>query len=95
MRWVRPDFTTVLNSPALRSRAAARCSRAGIRSLVSAEVAATWTEVGKTSFEDWEALTWSFGWTVVALPAASRARVARVAMTSLAFMFEEVPEPVW
>ena len=35
-------------------------------------------------------MTWSFGLTV--LPSA---RVARVAMTSFAFMFELVPEPVW
>ena len=30
--------------------------------------------------------TWSFGWTFA--PASA-------AMTSLAFMFDEVPEPVW
>jgi hypothetical protein len=63
--------------------------------LISAEVAATWTEVGKTSLEDWEALTWSFGWTILSLPAALRAREASSARTSLVFMFEEVPEPVW
>ena len=31
-------------------------------------------------------LTWSFGWA---------SSPARLAITSLAFMFEEVPEPVW
>ncbi len=45
---------------------------------------------GKVSFDDCEALTWSFGWT--GLPSRS---VARVASTSLVFMFVEVPEPVW
>src|SRR5690348_8055377 len=95
MRWVRPDLTTSLNSTALRSREAARYSRAGIRSLIRADVAATWTDVGKTSLEDCEALTWSFGWTTLSLPAAARARVASSAMTSLVFMLEDVPEPVW
>lgn len=90
MRWVRPDFTTVANSAALRSRAAARWSRAGIRPAVTAAVAAMWMEDGKTSLEDCEALTWSLGWT-----SRPRRSVARVATTSLVFMFEEVPEPVW
>ena len=46
--------------------------------------------VGTVSFEDCEALTWSLGCT-----ATSRSRAASVAMTSLTFMFVEVPEPVW
>ena len=41
---------------------------------------------GKTSLDDWPMFTWSLGWTVAP---------ASVAMTSLAFMFDEVPEPVW
>ena len=61
-----------------------------MRSRVIAAVAATWIEVGKTSLLDWLALTWSLGWTV--LPNAS---LARVAITSLAFMLLDVPEPVW
>ena len=45
--------------------------------------------VGKVSLLDWLALTWSLGctWTP--------ARAASVATTSLAFMLELVPEPVW
>ena len=38
----------------------------------------------------WLMLTWSFGCTALA-----SLRPARFAMTSLAFMFELVPEPVW
>lgn len=53
-------------------------------------VTAMCTEVGKTSFEDCEALTWSLGWTV-----SPRIPVARVARTSFMFMFDEVPLPVW
>ncbi|GMA34936.1 hypothetical protein GCM10025876_11400 [Demequina litorisediminis] len=44
-------------------------------------MAATCTEVGNTSLDDWEQLTWSFGWT-----SRPRVRVASVAMTSLVFM---------
>ena len=57
---------------------------------MSAPVTATCTEVGKTSFEDCEAFTWSLGCT-----GRPRLRVARVASTSFMFMFDEVPEPVW
>ena len=53
-------------------------------------MAATWIADGKTSLDDCEAFTWSFGCT--GLPSAS---VARVAMTSLVFMLLDVPEPVW
>ncbi len=48
--------------------------------------AARWTADGKTSFDDCPRLTSSF---------ACTSSPARVAITSLAFMFEEVPEPVW
>ena len=46
--------------------------------------------VGTVSLDDCEALTWSFGCT-----SAPVAAEARAAMTSLTFMFVEVPEPVW
>ena len=48
--------------------------------------AARCTADGKTSFDDWPRLTSSFAWT---------SSPASVAITSFAFMFEEVPEPVW
>ena len=48
--------------------------------------AARCTADGKTSLDDWPMFTWSLG---CAPSPASRA------MTSLAFMFDEVPEPVW
>ncbi len=62
----------------------------GIRSLMIDRVAATWIAEGNTSLEDCDALTWSLGWT--SRPSACEASVA---MTSLAFMLLEVPEPVW
>ena len=46
--------------------------------------------VGTTSFDDCDTFTWSLGCT--SCPSAS---VASDAITSLAFMFDDVPEPVW
>jgi hypothetical protein len=48
--------------------------------------------VGIVSFDDWHRLTSSFGWTFASLP---RRAAASLAMTSLAFVFVDVPEPVW
>ena len=51
--------------------------------------------VGKVSLDDWLRLTWSFGWTgsfePISPPISS---MARFEITSLAFMFDWVPEPV-
>ena len=49
-----------------------------------------WMADGKTSFDDCDAFTWSFGCT-----SRPRRRVASVAITSFAFMLLDVPEPVW
>ena len=68
-----------------RAGCPARPLRAAGRGVTSPS-AARWTAEGKTSFEDWPMLTWSLA---CASPPAS------FAITSLAFMFEEVPEPVW
>jgi len=43
-----------------------------------------------TSLEDWPKLTSSLGWTL-----APKISVARAAITSLALVLVEVPEPVW
>ena len=90
IRCVRPDFTTPAHASAFSSSAAARCSSAGTRSWTTPAVAATCTLVGNTSLDDCDALTWSFGCTGAPSP-----RLASVAITSLVFMFELVPEPVW
>ena len=89
MRWVRPDLTTPFHSSAFASSDSARMASLGSRSWRSAASAAMWIEDGKTSLEDCEALTWSFGWT------SSSSLEARVESTSLVFMLELVPEPVW
>ena len=52
--------------------------------------------VGKVSLEDWPRLTWSLGWTGVLEPRSPPASsMARLEMTSLEFMLDWVPEPVW
>ena len=88
--WVRPDFTTVANSAAFASSEEARISRSGSRSEWIACTAAMWIEDGNTSLEDCDALTWSLGWT-----GRPRRWVASVATTSLVFMLDDAPEPVW
>ena len=71
----------------LRLERLARAARApaGDRS-TSSSSAARWTADGKTSFDDWPMLTSSF---------ACTSSPASVAITSFAFMFDDVPEPVW
>jgi hypothetical protein len=47
------------------------------------------------SFDDWPRLMSSFGWRGFFDPSGSPLSwLARFAMTSLMFMFDEVPEPV-
>ena len=81
-----PDLTTFWKLCALRANERSSCLSAGSSSFWATSSAARWTAEGNTSLEDWPMLTWSLGCT----PAP-----ARCAMTSLAFMFVEVPEPVW
>jgi hypothetical protein len=51
--------------------------------------------VGKVSFDDCERLTSSLGWMGVLLPSSPPDNsMARLAMTSLTFMFDWVPDPV-
>ena len=83
---MRPDLTTSSNSSAFASSAAPSRSSAGSSSLTISSSAARCTADGKTSFDDWPMLTSSF---------ACTSSPASVAITSFAFMFDEVPEPVW
>ncbi len=63
-----------------------RRSSAGTSLSCVSATAARCTAEGKTSLDDWPMFTWSLAW--ASSPASS-------AITSLAFMFDEVPEPVW
>ena len=55
---------------------------------MTASAAAMWRAEGKVSLLDWEAFTWSLGWSFTPRSAA------RWAMTSLTFMLVWVPLPV-
>ncbi len=79
-------------------RAAAQTNRElGLlpRRRARAIAAASWIAVGITSLDDWHRFTWSLGWTSFEPRSPPRISVARFAMTSFAFVFVEVPEPVW
>ena len=63
--------------------------------MCTARAAAMCIAVGKLSFDDWLLLTWSLGWTGSLPPRLPvRISLARPAITSLAFMFDWVPDPV-
>jgi hypothetical protein len=86
MRLVAPrldDVGELVGLAASEARAALERGQELVRRLVEG---ARCTALGDTSLEDCPMFTWSFGCT----PSP-----ARLAMTSLAFMFDEVPEPVW
>jgi hypothetical protein len=74
------------------ARQEARNSSARGRSATS--VAAAIGSRGKVSFEDCDILTSSLGWTGFAAHLASANSIARLEMTSLAFMLVWVPLPV-
>ena len=74
------------NASALACSDASSVSSAGSSCELATPSAARCTALGKTSLDDCPMFTWSLGWA----PSP-----ARFAMTSLAFMFDDVPEPVW
>src|SRR3954451_8962764 len=86
MRCVRPDLTMSANCSALPASERSSCSSAGSSRSLATPSAARCTALGKTSLEDWPMFTWSLG----CAPSP-----AIVAITSFAFMFDDVPEPVW
>ena len=50
--------------------------------------------VGKQSLLDWLWLTWSFGWIYLSPIFPPKSWIALFAITSFAFIFDCVPEPV-
>ena len=95
-RCVLPVLMTGMNSSARPSSSDWSSAKAGIRPLRIDSSADRWMAVGMTSLEDWPMFTWSLGCTGSREPMTPPSiSMARFAMTSLAFMFVEVPEPVW
>lgn len=66
----------------------------GRRSSLISTIVAMCMTVGKESFDDWPIFTWSLGCTNLSPTFPPRICVARFAITSLAFMFDWVPDPV-
>ena len=87
---VRPDFSTSAFSASRCRRVCSNAETAGRRRSSTTRQAAICIAVGKVSFEDCDILTSSFGCRSF-FPASS---LPRLAMTSLTFMFDCVPEPV-
>jgi hypothetical protein len=82
-------------SSALAWRAALRWRTEGSSLWVISSTAAMCMAVGKVSFEDWDMLTSSLGWTGTFDPISPPAiSIARLEITSLAFMLLWVPLPV-
>ena len=95
MRWVRPIFTMSAKASALAASASRRARTEGSRTWTICSTAAMCMAVGKVSFDDCDMLTWSLGWTGVFDPSTPPASsMARLEMTSLAFMLVWVPLPV-
>ena len=94
-RCVRPILTMPANSLAFRSSVSRSVRTAGISRRRISATAAMCMAVGKVSLEDWLRLTSSFGWIGFFEPSSPpRISIARLAMTSLAFMLVCVPLPV-
>ena len=73
---------------------AARNSKDGIRSSLMDNRAARWMDVGMTSLDDCPMFTWSLGCTNREPKSPPNIWMARLAMTSLALVLVDVPEPV-
>ena len=95
IRCVRPIFTTSATAFDLASRVARSFATAGSNASWICTAAATCMTVGKTSFELCDLLTSSLGWMGFFEPRTPPASsMARLPMTSFAFMFDWVPLPV-
>ena len=100
--WRRPgacgrSSESSFHSAAFRPASRRSAPRPGSAARWIATAAATWMAVGNTSLVLWPRLTWSLGW--IGFFGLKRSppdsSIARLAITSLAFILLEVPEPVW
>ena len=95
-RWVRPILMASAKALSFSARRSLSASSAGIRCSCRRTRTDTWMAVGMTSLDDCPLLTWSLGCTGERDPIVPpRISMARLPITSLVFMFVEVPEPVW
>ena len=95
MRWVRPILVMSANSADRTASASRSAATEGSSRSTISSAAAMCMAVGNVSFEDWDMLTWSLGWTGFLVPMTPPlSSMARLEMTSLAFMLVWVPLPV-
>ena len=95
MRWVRPIFVMPANSSSLSCSASRSAVTEGSSRWTISSTTAMCMAVGNVSFDDCDMLTWSLGWTGDLEPMAPPpSSMARLEMTSLAFMLVWVPLPV-
>lgn len=88
-RWVRPILMMLSNCWDFFWKVVCKDLRDGSKDSVISRTAAICITVGKVSFEEADMLTWSLGWTGVLEPMwPPRISMARLEMTSLAFMFD-------
>src|SRR5882757_4698644 len=93
--WVRPILTISAHAFALASIESCSARTAGISRTVVSTAAAMYIADGKLSFDDWDMLTWSLGWTGFFEPSSVPASwQQRFDITSLTFMLNCVPLPV-
>ena len=91
-RWVLPILNILSNALAFFDNSFFKIFKLGINSLITRLCAEICIAVGITSLLDWQRFTWSFGW-ILTFPLINL--LAKVDMTSFAFILEEVPDPVW
>src|SRR5262245_9561550 len=93
--WVRPILTMESHSLALAAIASCSAVTVGSNRSDVLTAAAMYIAEGNESFDDWDMLTWSLGWTGVLDPNAVPASwQQRLEITSLTFMLNCVPLPV-
>mmetsp|Transcript_10137 Transcript_10137/g.25382 ORF Transcript_10137/g.25382 Transcript_10137/m.25382 type:complete len:346 (+) Transcript_10137:114-1151(+) len=95
IRWVRPTLMMFSNCTSFSARAWWSFLKAGRRRCSTVSTAAMCMAVGNTSLDDCDMLTSSFGWMGFLEPITPpSSSIARLEMTSFAFMFVCVPDPV-
>ena len=87
---------TSSNSAALPASTSRNSVTGAYRRSLSSHTTAMCMAVGKVSLDDCPRFTWSLGCTGFFVPRSPPASsIARFEMTSLEFMFDCVPDPVW
>ena len=94
-KWVLPILMILSHNFTFLDNSLCKYFKEGMTDFVTVSTQAICIAVGKVSFEDWLLLQWSFGWTGDFDPKMPpKIWIALFEITSLAFIFVCVPEPV-